>query len=63
MDQILPLRKKDGSETPSYQAYLVLAWLRSLDIVERKGEGGFAVADVALDDKMLARLWDSIPKR
>ena len=63
MDQILPLRKKDGSETPSYQAYLVLAWLRSLDIVERKGEGGYALADVAVDNEMLTRLWDSIPER
>ena len=63
MHQIFPLRKKDGSETPSYQAYLVLAWLRSLGIVERTTEGRFAVSDVALDNKMLARLWDSIPKR
>ena len=63
MDQILPLRKKDGSETPSYQTYLVLAWLRSLDIVERQGDGGYALADVSIDNEMLTRLWDSIPER
>ena len=63
MEQILPLWKKNGSETPSYQAYLVLGWLRSLDIVERKGEGRYALADAALDNKMLTDLWDAIPER
>ena len=30
MDRLMPFKKTDGSEIPSYQAYLVLGWFRML---------------------------------
>ena len=63
MEQILPLTKDDGVEVPSYQAYLVLAWLRSVGLVRRKGREGYALADGPLSGTRLRRLWDSVPER
>lgn len=63
MDQILPVNDEAGAEVPSYQAYLALAWLRSLGLVQRKGKEGYALANRALDNSKLQRLWNSVPGR
>jgi hypothetical protein len=63
MEQILPVNDSTGTEVPSYQAYLALAWLRSLGLVQRKGKEGYALADGALDNTKLQRLWTSVPDR
>jgi hypothetical protein len=63
MDQILPVNDEAGAEVPSYQAYLALAWLRSLGLVQRKGKEGYALANGALDNSKLQRLWNSVPGR
>lgn len=41
MEDILPLKESNGSEIPDYQAYLCLAWLRSIDAVQQKGREGY----------------------
>ena len=43
MDEILPVSVPDGDEVPSYQAYLVLAWLRAADLVDRIGNEGYRI--------------------
>jgi hypothetical protein len=43
MDAMMPFKTADGDEIPSYQAYLVLAWLRSLGLIEARGKDGYAV--------------------
>jgi hypothetical protein len=63
MDQILPINDEAGHEIPSYQAYLALAWLRSLGIVNRKGKEGYRLAIGTLDDPTLKRLWTAVPER
>jgi hypothetical protein len=63
MEQILPVNDGSGTEVPSYQAYLALAWLRSLGLVQRKGKEGYALANGALDNAKLQRLWSSVPDR
>jgi hypothetical protein len=63
MDQILPLKDGAENEVPSYQAYLALAWLRSLGLVQRKGKQGYALAKQTFDDTALQRLWNSVPDR
>lgn len=40
MDKVLPV-KFDGEEVPSYQAYVVVAWLRSLGILTKQGNDGY----------------------
>lgn len=44
MEEILPLMGRDGtSEIPSYQAYLVLAWLRRAGLVQQHGRQGYSI--------------------
>lgn len=63
MDRILPVNDAAGAEVPSYQAYLALAWLRSLGLVQRKGKEGYALVNGALGDSTLQRLWNAVPGR
>lgn len=63
MDQVLPVNDSEGNEVPSYQAYLALAWLRSIGLVERRGKEGYVLTNGALDDAKLQRLWNSVPNR
>lgn len=63
MDRILPVSDGSGNEVPSYQAYLALAWLRSIGLVQRRGKEGYALTDGALDALKLQHLWNSIPDR
>lgn len=63
MDQVLPVNDNAGNEVPSYQAYLALAWLRSIGVVQRKGKDGYALTNGALDTSKLQRLWKSVPDR
>lgn len=44
-NDILPLTDPgDGSEIPAYQAYLSLAWLRDMMLVDQHGRQGYSVA-------------------
>lgn len=63
MDQFLPFKDSSGAEIPSYQAYLVLAWLRDLRIVQRRGKEGYVLRNGALDDTGLEQLWVSTTAR
>lgn len=63
MDQVLPLNDNVGHEIPSYQAYLALAWLRSIGAVQRRGKDGYAVANGSLDPSNVQRSWNAIPTR
>lgn len=63
MDRVLPLTDKAGTEIPSYQAYVALAWLRSIGTVKRLGKEGYRLVDGALDLSALQRSWDAIPGR
>lgn len=63
MDQVLPLNDNAGHEIPSYQAYMALAWLRSIGVVERRGKEGYVVANGSLESSKLERLWNAIPTR
>jgi hypothetical protein len=63
MDQVLPVNDNAGNGVPSYQAYLALAWLRSIGVVQRKGKDGYALTNGGLDTSKLQRLWKSVPDR
>jgi len=61
MEDILPVPDpvNDG-ELPGYQVYLVLAWLRSLDIVQKQGRDGYTANHAALSEKHQAKLWEAV---
>lgn len=44
MDRLLPITDPtDGSELPTYQAYVALAWLRSVGLLEQHGRQGYSI--------------------
>lgn len=56
-EDILPLSDpSDGSEVPSYQAYLALAWMRAEQLVVQHGRRGYTVPSASkLPDTVSAR--------
>ena len=63
MDEVLPVELPDGSEVPSYQAYLVLAWLRDRGTVQRQGNDGYKLARKHLSADKVEELWAQTPER
>lgn len=63
MDQVLPIRDGNGAEVPSYQAYLVLAWLRDLGVIVRQGNDGYALAQGRSDLDDIDELWNHTTER
>lgn len=62
MDTLLPVKDEEGQEVPSYQAYLVVAWLRQLGIVERTGKDGYSVNAAQVVPEEIETQWSSLPK-
>jgi len=46
MEEILPLRDSDGTELPAYQAYVCLAWLKSIGGVKQHGRQGYSINNI-----------------
>lgn len=44
LEELTPIRTTDGSEVPSYQTYLVLAWLRKENLIRQHGRQGYSLA-------------------
>ena len=62
MEDVLPLVYAGGKEIPSYQAYLVLAWLRSVEAITKDGRNGYRADVFKLSDESLKSLWESLPE-
>lgn len=60
-DHLFPLKEGDGSEVPSYQAYLCLAWLRHEGLVEQEGRQGYRVKSIKSLSEPLERRWAALP--
>jgi hypothetical protein len=56
---ILPLHRSNGEEYPSYQAYLVLGWLRHSGAIA-KGREGYLLRS-GWNHERIAQLWDALP--
>jgi hypothetical protein len=62
-EELLPFRDRDtGADVPSYQAYLVLAWLRHENLIVQHGRQGYSLAaNMNLMDALEER-WKLLPK-
>jgi hypothetical protein len=60
MDGLMPFKTGSGADIPSYQAYLALAWFRSLGAIEPRGKDGYAVVVDNLRTRVKSA-WDSLP--
>jgi hypothetical protein len=60
MDTLMPFKTRSGAEIPSYQAYLALAWFRSLGAIEPRGENGYAIVVDNLRSTV-GDAWNNLP--
>ena len=61
---ILPLKDaKSRREVPSYQSYLILAWLRHEGVITKHGREGYTLKVTAATPEHLAELWEALPSR
>jgi hypothetical protein len=64
MEKLMPFHDPtSGVPLPDYQAYIVLAWLRSVGIVIQHGRQGYTLSNGSLNDEVIEKLWNSIPTR
>lgn len=64
MEEVLPVNLEDGTEAPSYQAYIVLAWLKYMGSIERHGNDGYKLSQGRhLDEDAILELWQKTPER
>ena len=52
----------EGGEVPAYQVYLVVAWLRSLSLIKKKGRDGYVVSK-ELTERAIDDAWRKTPAR
>ncbi len=61
MDAVLPLKDADGIDIPDYQAYLCLAWLRSIGAVAQKGRDGYTRNGLEGDlSEVVGEAWNNL---
>jgi len=61
---ILPLRQpKTRREIPSYQAYLVLGWLRQEGVLIKYGRDTYSLKATACTPEHIQKLWKALPSR
>jgi hypothetical protein len=63
MEDLMPFKTAAGAEIPSYQAYLALAWFRSLGLVEQRGKNGYAAVTGALNISAIEQAWSALPSQ
>lgn len=58
VDGILPVLDEDGTgQLPTYQVYLVLAWLRECGVIEKVGRDQYKLLDAEQAVKTAKRCW------
>jgi hypothetical protein len=62
MDDVLPVRIGE-TEIPSYQAYLTLAWLRSLGLIRKRSKDTYQWNCSVIDEYSFDEAWNSTRKR
>lgn len=61
VESILPVPSLSGdSELPEYQIYLVLAWLRSVSLIDKHGRNGYSVRPPGINETVLEKALTSV---
>lgn len=61
METLLPLKEDSGETIPAYQAYLILAWLRSHHVIEKRGNEGYVAQLDLMAPKKVQEFWRQLP--
>lgn len=63
MEEQFPIKLPDGTDVPSYQSYLVLAWLRHIGHVEKLGKDSYQWIAEDSDESSFEKAWESSERR
>ena len=63
MEDFFPITNADGQEIPTYQSYLVLAWLRSMSLIERTAKDGYRWLTNSFDEAAFTEAWNKTSTR
>jgi hypothetical protein len=63
MESVLPITSLSGEPVPDYQSYLILAWLRSVGLVEQHGRLGYTIDESVDLVQSVEDLWSQLPVR
>lgn len=57
MEDLFPFLLFEGKMIPSYQSYLVLSWLRNMELIEKVGKDSYRWAAKEIDDESFEEFW------
>jgi len=60
MDELNPVQNEDGTVLPSYQVYLVVAWLRACGAITKAGRGGYSPLPDRIDVSAMNEHWSAL---
>lgn len=63
MEELLPIQLPDGTEVPSYQSYLMLAWLRHINQIEKRANDSYQWTVEEISTSSFDDAWGAIPRR
>lgn len=61
MGDVLPMQERDGTEIPTYQSYLALAWLRKTGLIDQHGREGYSISEPDELDQAVDASWQTLP--
>ncbi len=62
MQDLLPVKMHDGTEVPSYQSYLVLAWLRHINQIEKRANDSYQWVMEDISKSSFNKAWEATPR-
>lgn len=63
IESLFPVSTKSGKQVPSYQIYVVVAWLRDADVIDKKGRDGYVVLEKSKLRGGFNELWETLQTR
>ena len=63
IDGLFPVTDGPDAEVPGYQVYVIVAWLREIGVIEKKGRDGYLIRDKSVLRGDLDEKWNSLQPR
>ena len=62
IESLFPVSTESSGDIPSYQIYVIVAWLREVGVIEKKGRDGYIIQEKSQLRGKFNELWDSLQK-
>lgn len=63
IENLFPISTPSGEQVPSYQIYVVIAWLRDANVIEKKGRDGYVILEKSKLIGGFNELWEALQTR